>query len=250
MSKAGKLLPKDAEQLIELARRQDWHISKTMSGHIRLQSPKGSIVVFSGSTGDRNSVWDFRARLKHAGLRPAKVKGNEERKIVETPPVKEEPVPAKDGGKTNIGRGKLYELIVEALQKHDKPEGVRIEPILEYINFKTNSGYTRSALNTSLAQYAKIGKIVRVRQGHYRATDAYRVEQPVKVEVALPAVPISIPVLEPTPTPSAPPTPEDEDAELDKALNTIVDALATIDRIVRKTKDTRKKILDILGGIK
>jgi hypothetical protein len=254
MKQYGKTLPKDQSALIELAKEQGWHVSKTASGHPRLLSPRGTIVVGSGTPSDTNAVWDFRSRLKRAGLKPPKGKikvKQEKAKVESTPPTPPsdptpEPTVEKKKRKQMTGRGELHGIILEGLMKHDSAEGVRIEVIRDYVVFKTNREYTYAAINTGLAHYVTNNQgVVRVKTGRYRATEAYRAtgQTPPAPKVYAPTVP---PL--PANAPAAPTA--DEDQELENALNAIVTALGTIETIVRRTKETRKKILDILGGIK
>lgn len=257
MKQYGKILPKTLEDLIELAREQGWHISKTTSGHPRLQSPKGDIVIGSSTSGDSNWIWDFRSRLKRAGLRPAKSRKKERKEVTHEkvdPPVeqKETPVPPAPahigvamGAVSTRSRGELKELVLEALRKHNRPEGVKIAVVREYISFKTGREYTQGSVNTSLASYVKSGEVVRVSNGYYRARDSYELhEVPPAVPTPAPAVQVEVNLPE-----VAPPKVDDEDAEIDKAMEQIMEGLGRLENIVRKTKEMRKKLREILGGI-
>lgn len=254
MKQYGRTLPKDQKSLIELAIAQDWNYSKTTAGHHRLVSPRGHIVIGSGTSSDTNSVWDFRARLKKAGLKPSKhrVKQKEEKQHVTTqnvPPVEPQAATTEKPKKTRMAipglrGGVMRDAMVEALRKHDKPEGLRAEEVGQYVNFRLGKQVPTSSVASSLRYYMdpKQGALfIKVSTGHYRLAEAYRVQEtPVKIEDATPPSIITQPEPENT---------EDDDKALTKAMDQIVDALSTIDKIVRRANETRKKLRDILGEI-
>lgn len=250
MKQYGRQLPKDADSLIRLAKDQDWHYSKTTAGHHRLVSPRGQVVVYSGTTSDTNSVWDFRSRLKRFGLKPPKNKVKvKERKQVQsndsTPPEASAaaPMPVKEKGKSTAlsNPGEMFAIVKEALQKLDRLEGVSIAEVTSYVTFKTGTNYKKPTVASNLTYYVKKGWVIRAGHGKYRLAHPYE-KPPVTVEVSLPSAPAPEPVVATSAT-------EDDDKELARAMDAIVDALSTIDKIVRRANETRKKLRDILGEI-
>mgnify|MGYP001014971654 CR=1 FL=1 len=255
MKQFGRTLPKDQQDLIDLAISQDWTYNKTSAGHHRLVSPRGHIVIGSGSTGDRNSVWDFRARLKKAGLKPPKrkLKPEKEKQSVTTDTTVTAPAPQKEirRRKTNPEvRARMKDTLIEALRKLDKPEGVHISDIANYVKYKLGDAAIHTT-GSSLTWYSdeKNGAIFhRVARARWRLTEKYRLVEPVTA--------VAAPTPEPLPSIITPveerpaPTPEDDDKLLQDAMDSIVDALSTIDGVIRRTKGTRKKLLEILGAIK
>lgn len=59
----------DTEELLREARAQGWRVERTKRGHWQCYAPDGeTIVVISGTTGDRRSLKQAIAEMRRAGF--------------------------------------------------------------------------------------------------------------------------------------------------------------------------------------
>lgn len=189
MKQYGRGLPKDQDDLIELARQQDWHISKTASGHPRLVSPRGIIVIASGTPSDTNAVWDFRSRMKRAGLKPGFIKKktpppepklvvdrSEERKVT-SEKVTVPALPAEASVVTAARQRRpavpLKAALIEFLREHDRPQGYTPTELAPLISTKLKTEVRGSGISSTLQYFAEKDKtFTKVGRGYYRLTEA------------------------------------------------------------------------------
>lgn len=235
MKQFGKSLPKDQDALIELARQQDWNVSKTANSHWRLVSPRGHIVIASGTTSDANSVLDLRARLKRYGLKPGKVRPvkpappepklvvdksmKQEEKIVEQEKVNVPSLPgeatvvatAKKTRNTTPGLrgGKLRDMLAEILRQHDFPAGMTVQQ-LEPMVQKQMGLEKMPRIQSTLMYYKDI--FSRVGYGRYR----------LKELIGAPPVEKSAPTA---------PAPDEEDDE-----KVLIEFLVSLDKVAAVVK--------------
>lgn len=237
MKQYGKSLPKDQDDLIELARQQDWNISKTASGHPRLVSPRGMIVIASGTPSDSNAVWDFRSRMKRAGLKPGVIKRVKaplpEPKLVREKIVATEPeviavtteTPKKE--KLNqAARGKLLGVLIDIYEKHDTPHGYSVTEAGKLVKERVPESGPQAA-PAALNYYAKKGLFTSISFGRYRLTKLMNATQP------LPAVA--------TPEPAPARVEEGDAAILEHALT----MLAKLEQVIKK----HQAIAEALGKL-
>jgi len=59
---------KDYKPLVAIARAQDWAVTIANGGHVRFQSPTGSVVFVSATPSDHRGLLNTRACLRRAGL--------------------------------------------------------------------------------------------------------------------------------------------------------------------------------------
>lgn len=55
--------------LIREAKRQGWVVATTGSGHLRLTSPTGHIIVAARTPSDKRATLNLRARLRQRGVK-------------------------------------------------------------------------------------------------------------------------------------------------------------------------------------
>ena len=66
---SGKVhVDKDHRKLLKKARAKGWKVTRTRNNHIKWKSPKGEVVIHSGSPSDHNADKNFVAQLRNAGL--------------------------------------------------------------------------------------------------------------------------------------------------------------------------------------
>lgn len=63
-------VPEPLRAAARLARRRRWRLTLTGSGHLRWESPDGTVVVTASTPSDSRSTRNSRAELRRAGLRP------------------------------------------------------------------------------------------------------------------------------------------------------------------------------------
>lgn len=235
----GRSLPVDRDTLIELARQQDWHVSKTEGGHWRLVNPRGQIVIASGTTGDKNSIWDLRARLKRYGLKPgrqkkAKAPPPEPKLVVDKNPVVKEkevvtdtkatdqPVKARKTRVVIPGvRTRLKGTLIDILRSLDRVQGHTPGELAILAGEKMGVKLNGSSVSSTLSYYALKEKLfTRVGRGAYRLTE--RLEAP----------------------PAPPTAPEVEDDE--KVLIEFLMQLDKVGNIVKKHIELNKELTSIM----
>lgn len=190
MKGSAQTLPKDMKSLLRLAKEQGWEVTRTTGGHPRCISPKGDVVVGSGTTSDMNSIWDFRARLKKAGLlpfvevtKPAHVKKEEPVSIHSTPAAVVVSGEKKKKTYTPGIRGNLRTALIDLLRAQDKPEGLTAQQAYDKLK-ETMPGLSLHSVASSLRYYAgKDGTFTKVKHGMFRLTSC------MNPAAALPAAP-------------------------------------------------------------
>lgn len=242
---ATQELPKEAKALIELAKNQGWEYSKTSSGHHRLVSPQGRIVMNSGTPSDYRSVKNFRAELKRWGLKPRTipviVKERQNVTVHEIPKptiaILAAPLPPeKKSRRTSDVRGHLLGTLIPLMRKLDKPEGITVDELRPDL-LVAFPNLVISSLASTLSYHASRKTLVRTGHGRYRLAE---------LAGKLPATPPT------SPQPSTAVSVADVDVEEDiRILDEALAALAKIDQVVRKHREIVKQMAALkkaLGG--
>lgn len=202
MKQYGKTLPKDVEGLIELARQQDWSVSRTTAGHWRLINKRGRMVIHSGTPSDTNALWNFRAELKHHGLKPGKVRTIKaappapklviDKSVKETIVEEKVNVPQLPGEAATVAKakktrkitpglrgGKLRDALIEVLRKNDTESGVSLDVMQSQVQaiLKIEKPIK---VSPTLTWYKD--KFTRVSTGRYRLTELMGATSPPKAE--------------------------------------------------------------------
>lgn len=180
MKHTNRELPRDPKDLIDLARKQGWEVTKASNGHWRLYSPSGEIVGHSGTPSDYRASKNFRADLKRAGLKPTFVEEKEremkaeDKPAVETvPEVSETPPPPIAMGapampKKKAPYGQVKNAILNALAKIDRPGGVLPEDILARVMAAAPSIKNATDLSRGIYNLVRSGYVESMGDGKFK----------------------------------------------------------------------------------
>lgn len=213
-------LPVKTDDLLDLAECQGWKVERTSKNHYKLTSPDGHIVGHSGTPSDHRAVLNFRAELKRKGLLPYVAPPEKstpvvvEQKVESTPPEVMETTVAETKQKAKASPGAMQALITKILREHDKPVGLTVQEVWEFARVampKVEQKLVGGALNYARTKNT-VGKI-----GYRNWRLSEFIDNKHKNEDA------------------------DDVAALEKAL----EALATIEKVVRKTIAQRKKLQEM-----
>lgn len=70
VSRSRLRIPEPLRALHRAAKRADWHVTRTGSGHLRWAPPDGQPIIITSSTpnGGKRGIRNSRAQLRKAGL--------------------------------------------------------------------------------------------------------------------------------------------------------------------------------------
>lgn len=214
-------LPVDTDDLLELAEEQGWKIDRTGKNHYKLTSPEGQIVGHSGTPSDHRAILNFRAELKRKGLLPYVAPPMEpalpvEQEVESTPPetiVAETEIMVTKRQKAD--HGSMMTLITKILREHDKVEGLTTQEVYEYARVVVPK-IQKKKVGQSLAYYATTKLVNKPSRLNWRLAE-FGGSKTVGVV-------------------------EDDDMG---ALEGALEALATLEKVIRKTIAQRKKMQEL-----
>lgn len=220
-------LPKDIDALLALAERQGWKKVRTGSGHLKYTSPTGkNSVITSSSSSDVRAVFNLRAEFWRAGLRVEDVRcyvpPPEPKLVVDRNPQR--------GVQMKKSYGDVKKVILEALEKHDAPRFP--EDILPRVEAQV-PGYDLNKLKIAMNGYKASGTLIKHEDGRYSIPKEEEKPRVIKASRTAPE-----PVL------------SEEDF---KVMENALDALAAMDKIIRKHMEIAKQFAGlraIMGTVK
>jgi hypothetical protein len=237
-------LPRDRSELISLAKKQGWEITRN-SIHLVVRNPaNGKHANMSFNPSDNHGgVHVFRDELKKAGLlsndefhrRQRQAKSLPEPKLVvdRSAPV-EIPRIAIVNTKKPV-RGEIRDAILAAMARvGDSPQGRSADDILAHVKVYIHN-MDRTRLNVAMNGYVKSGIFERVGVGKFRVVPdgARHAPRGIQERIEVPQI-----VRRPVPQPQMIPTVLDMDTAQDiKELDEILAALGKFERIVRKHQE-------------
>jgi hypothetical protein len=189
----------DMNQVIRNAKEQGWRVEATEKGHWQFFSPdKETIVVAAGTPGDRNGWHNFLAGMRRAGYTETSVKQEKQQQKVS-----------------------VSAIIVETLSRH---ESLSVQDLQMIVRSK-RPDVDRTATSSALYHLHKKGEVVNM-GGRYRlATPEVKAEQ-----TLLPAQEVAEVV-------DAGGSAEgDELKEIDEALDAAMNALAQLERVMKRNR--------------
>lgn len=223
-------LPVKIDDLLDLAEDQQWKIERTGKNHYKLTSPTGLIVGHSSTPSDHRAVMNFRAELKRKGLlpyspppiKPTVAAEPQQVEYFKSTPIEDIKVTEESKeravSKERAGSGTMQALITKVLREHDKPPGLSTQEVYEFARVLAPK-IDKKKVGQSLAYYAKTKLASKPSKRTWRLAEFGGMSVTAKSKA--------------------------EDADDMEALEKALEALATLEKVIRKTIVQRKKLQEL-----
>jgi hypothetical protein len=230
----------DMQQVVKRAQEQGFRYRTTERNHHQFYAPNGhDIVVAPGTPSDQRGWNNFMADMKRAGYRVHDASTS-------LGDVLREAGVGQAQERQAATKASVRQLLREYLQA--RPGQTVPYEELEKLVSTARPDLNYNAAAQTLSVMVTKGELVRVKVGWYRAVtdeDRRQVETPQTNGAAGPPVvapqPTAPPVLEPPATSST----DSDIAELDDAVTKMLDAFSTVERLLRKHRETMKKVAEL-----